>query len=122
VVLTTHYLEEAERLADRVAIIDRGRLIALESPAELVGADGSSVRLKTSGSVDVGRLAQLPSAASVHQTGDCNFVFDTPNAGDLLVEITTLLQREGLLAIELKVGHGSLEDVFLELTGHEFEE
>jgi ABC-2 type transport system ATP-binding protein len=122
VVLTTHYLEEAERLADRVAIIDRGRLIALESPAQLIGSDGSTVRLRASGAVDVNQLAELPSARAVQQAGAGSYVFETADAAALLVEITTLLQRDGLLATELSVGRGTLEDVFLDLTGREFEE
>jgi len=119
VVLTTHYLEEAERLADRVAIVDHGRLVALDTPAALVRSDSSIVRLRTAGVVSLEGLASLPSARNVREDGNGAYTFETDDASELLAEITSWLRDRGVLATELRVGRESLEDVFLHLTGME---
>jgi ABC-2 type transport system ATP-binding protein len=120
VVLTTHYLEEAEQLADRVAIVDRGRLLAFDTPARLIAGE-TAVRLRTSSPVDLASLTALPSAASARESSR-GYVMETGDAPALLVEITTLLRDRKVQVLELRTGKGSLEDVFLELTGHEFEQ
>lgn len=95
VVLTTHYLEEAEQLADHVHIIDRGRLIASGSPEELTRGTAATVRLVTDRGVDEASEAALRKAVAAWS-----------DAYDVGIQSVTFGQR-------------SLEDVFLELTGRE---
>jgi ABC-2 type transport system ATP-binding protein len=114
--LTTHYLEEAERLADHVAIIDRGRLVALGTPAELVTGNSSTVRLRTVAPVDLETLSGLPSASQVQADGGNTYLLETSDAPSLLIEVTTALRDRQIGVAELRVGFGSLEDVFLQLT------
>lgn len=117
VLLTTHYLEEAERLADRVAIIDTGRLIKIGTPSDLAGVETGGVRLRTAVPVELDLLRQLPSAANVHQNGDGLVELETDNAPQLLVEIAEQLRDAEVPILELRVGSGSLEELFLRLTG-----
>ena len=117
VLLTTHYLEEAERLADRVAIIDAGRLIKIGTPSDLAGLEVGRVRLRTAMPVDLEVLRSLPAAAGVQQNGDGLVELETGNAPQLLVEITERLRDAGVPILELRVGSGSLEELFLRLTG-----
>ncbi|GAC1330302.1 MAG: ABC transporter ATP-binding protein [Chloroflexota bacterium] len=120
VVLTTHYLEEAERLADRVAIIDHGRLVALGTPEDLARAGAPQVRLRTAAPVDVAALAGLPSVRAATMD-DTEYVVETADPATLLVEVTTWLRAQGVSLLELHVGQASLEEVFLRVTGHEFQ-
>lgn len=114
VVLTTHYLEEAEHLADRVAIIVHGQLAALDRPQALIARDVSRVTMRASIPVSLEMLANLPSAQSVRQDGAA-YVFDTRDAPSLLAEAATAMRTAEIPITELRVGAGSLEDVFMEL-------
>ncbi|MGH2449277.1 MAG: ABC transporter ATP-binding protein [Chloroflexota bacterium] len=116
VMLTTHYLEEAERLADRVAIINSGRLVALGSPSSLIQGDATVLRLRTNQAVAMDELRSLPAAGSVRQDADGTYVIETPDARALLAQTTAWLAQIGVLATDLRVGQGSLEDLFLALT------
>ncbi|HLJ68016.1 MAG TPA: ABC transporter ATP-binding protein [Chloroflexota bacterium] len=122
VVLTTHYLEEAERLADRVAIVDEGRLVALGTPESLIAAASGAVRLRAARQLDARDLEALPSARSVACSGPGAFVLQTDDVPGLLVEITTLLRDRQISLTELRVGEGSLEDAFIALTGKDLVE
>jgi ABC-2 type transport system ATP-binding protein len=117
VLFTTHYLEEAERLADRVAIIDAGKLIKIGTPSDLAGVESGGVRLRTTVPIDLEILRQLPAATGVHPDGDGLIELETNDAPQLLVEITGRLRDVGVPIVELRVGSGSLEDLFLRLTG-----
>jgi ABC-2 type transport system ATP-binding protein len=117
VLFTTHYLEEAERLADRVAIIDAGRLIKLGSPSDLAGVEAGGVRLRAAAPIDLRILRELPSVTEVRHDGDGLFELETRDAPQLLVEVTARLRDEGIPILELRVGSGSLEELFLRLTG-----
>jgi len=119
VLLTTHYLEEAERLADRVAIIDDGRLVALGSPTALTRGDATRVQFRAVPGLDLAALASLPGALDAVEPQPGVYALETPSAADLLVELTTWLRERGVLPTELRVGEASLEDVFLRLTGRE---
>ncbi|HZU04967.1 MAG TPA: ABC transporter ATP-binding protein [Chloroflexota bacterium] len=119
VLVTTHYLEEAERLADRVAILDHGRLVALDTPAALIRGDATQVLLRATPGLAVEALAALPSALGAEETAPGVYVLQTHAAADLLVELTSWLRAAGVLPREVRVGEGSLEDVFLRLTGRE---
>jgi ABC-2 type transport system ATP-binding protein len=120
VVLTTHLLDEAERLADRVAIVNGGQLIALGSPAELTAADANGDVLVTlSGSVDLAALARLPALRAVEPQPSGQLLLRTSDASELLVELASWLRAQGIVPREIRVGRGSLEDVFLALTSDE---
>jgi ABC-2 type transport system ATP-binding protein len=119
VLLTTHYLEEAARLADRVAIVDHGQLIALGTPAELTRGDATQVRLRAAAGLDVQALAALPSVLDARETQPGMYALQTQTAGDLLVEVAAWLRERDVLPSEVRVGEESLEDVFLRLTGRE---
>ncbi|HLH25180.1 MAG TPA: ABC transporter ATP-binding protein [Chloroflexota bacterium] len=119
VLLTTHYLEEAARLADRVAIVDHGQLIALGTPAELTRGDATQVRLRAAPGLDVRALAALPSVMEARETQPGVYALQTRAASDLLVELAAWLRERDVLPSEVRVGEESLEDVFLRLTGRE---
>ena len=120
VLLTTHLMDEAERLADRVAIIDHGRLIALDTPASLTGVQNATmVRFIAPAGLDCTQLAQLPSAHSAEELRPGSYVLETASAPALLAELTAWLRDQEITLTELRVGHGSLEDLFLRLTGTE---
>lgn len=123
VLLTTHLMDEAERLADRVAIIDQGRLIALDTPANLTGVqDANVVRFVAPAGLDCSRLASLPSAHTAEEIRPGSYLIETTSARTLLVELTAWMRDEQITLTELRVGHGSLEDLFLRLTGTEVRE
>jgi len=123
VVLTTHLLDEAERLADHVAIVDDGVVIAIGTPAELTGStDVGNVQLSVDSELSLEELAALPSASAVTPRGPGRYHFQTAHTLDLLVELTQLLRAHGVIPREVRIGHGSLEEVFLRLTGKEMRE
>ena len=123
VLLTTHLMDEAERLADRVAIIDHGRLIALDTPGGLTGVQNATiVRFVAPAGIDCIRLAALPSARKAEEIRPGSYVIETDAVPVLLAELTTWLRDQGITLSELRVGHGSLEDLFLRLTGAEVRE
>jgi ABC-2 type transport system ATP-binding protein len=120
ILLTTHLMDEAERLADRVAIIDHGRLIALDTPAGLTGVqDANVVRFVAPTGLDITQLAALTSASSAQEIRPGSYLLETTSAPALLAELTAYLRDHNITLSELRVGHGSLEDLFLRLTGTE---
>ncbi|MEV2244373.1 ABC transporter ATP-binding protein [Streptomyces sp. NPDC049970] len=117
VLLVTHFMEEAQRLCDRVAVIDKGRLVALDTPGGLVaGAAGSTaISFTPSEPLPYAELATLPGAVSVEVTEPGARVViqgtdDTANA------VITLLARRRVTARRLRVAEAGLDDVFLDLT------
>jgi ABC-2 type transport system ATP-binding protein len=121
VLLTTHYLDEAERLADRVGIMAAGKLVAVGDTVSLTNLDRSTVRLQTGSEVDPRALASLPSARSARSDSVRSYVLEADDVPSLLVELTTWLRTQDVDLTHLRVGHASLEEVFLELTGKEGE-
>ena len=123
--LTTHFMDEAERLADRIAIIDHGKLLALDTPAGLTREQSTTttdVRFTAPGAVDVAALGKLPGARLARSDAPGSYVIETGDAAALLVELTNALKAAGVTLSELRVGRNSLEDVFLQLTGKEIRE
>jgi ABC-2 type transport system ATP-binding protein len=120
VLLTTHYMEEAERLCDRVAIIDHGRIIAEGTPAELIGGLGAPHVLEFSSDPPAGLdlVASIPGAHDPRQRGSHWSV----SVGSLVEAVPALLlalERSGAKLEELSTRRAMLEDVFLALTGRE---
>ncbi len=123
IVLTTHLMDEAERLADRVAIIDHGRLVALDTPAVMTGTHNASVvRFVAPTGLDCTKLGALPSARTAEEIRPGSYLIEAEAVPDLLVELTAELRNQHVMLSELRVGHGSLEDLFLRLTGTEIRE
>ncbi|EHR62279.1 ABC transporter ATP-binding protein [Saccharomonospora cyanea] len=116
VVLVTHFMEEAERLCDRLAIIDSGRVVATDSPAGLVAAAEREqrIRFRPSEPLDEGLLHALPEVRSVERHGNHLVVTGTD---EVLHSVTSLLARRHIIAHELRVDQTTLDDVFVSLTG-----
>jgi len=118
ILLTTHLMDEAERLADRIAIIDHGQLIALDTPGNLTGTQNANiVRFVAPAGLDCTQLAALPSAHKAEELRPGSYLIETDAVPTLLVELTSWLRDSHITLSELRVGHGSLEDLFLRLTG-----
>jgi ABC-2 type transport system ATP-binding protein len=123
VLLTTHLMDEAERLADRVAIIDHGGLVALDTPTGLTGVqDANMVRFVGPAGLDCAKLASLHFARKAEEIRPGSYLIETEAAPALLAELTAWLRDQEITLSELRVGHGSLEDLFLRLTGAEVRE
>jgi ABC-2 type transport system ATP-binding protein len=125
IVLTTHYMEEADQLCDRVAIIDHGRLLALDTPAALkqsIGAD-TEVRIHTSGDLDalVRTLEQMPGIDGGRVIENTVFIYVSAD-GPTLPEIITRADHEGFTVTDVGVKETTLESVFIDLTGRELRE
>jgi ABC-2 type transport system ATP-binding protein len=117
VVLTTHLLDEVERLAQQVAIIDGGRLVALGSPAELTG-DEHEVRFSGRPRLDLASLRDaLPEAVSAQEVVAGRYVLRGPLDPHMLATVTAWCAGHDVMPQNLTVGRRSLEQVFLELTG-----
>lgn len=120
VLLTTHLMDEAERLADRIAIIDHGQLVALDTPAALTGTQNATVvRFVAPVGLDCTQLAALPSAHKAEEIRPGSYLIETDTAPVLIAALTAWLRDQHITLTELRVGHGSLEDLFLRLTGSE---
>ncbi|MFF5178649.1 ABC transporter ATP-binding protein [Micromonospora sp. NPDC000316] len=118
VVLVTHFMEEAERLCDRVAVIDKGRVVALDSPAGLVSAVAPEqrIRFRPSAPVDDRLLTDLPEVSAVARIGSQVVVTGT---GELLHAVTSVLARHQIVAADLRLEQSTLDDAFVELTGRQ---
>lgn len=123
VLLTTHYIDEAEKLCDRIAIIDRGRIIALGTPRELIAASSASptVTLVTDPPIEPEAIATLPGVQEVLPDGD-GVRFRSADVRASLGELVGLLERRSAGIAELTVRKATLEDVFIELTGERLRE
>jgi ABC-2 type transport system ATP-binding protein len=121
VFLTTHYMEEAERLCDRVMIIDAGRIVALDTPAALVHALGAEQRIAfdSNGMADevLGALRAIPGVERVERSADRVMVYGQSDR--LLAPILEVLKDAHLSFHDLQTEQPNLEDVFLALTGRE---
>jgi ABC-2 type transport system ATP-binding protein len=121
VILTTHYMEEAERLADQVAVVDHGCLVAAGTPAELTGTAGQ-LRFRAEPGLDTDSLlAALPPASAAKESPAGYYVVEVHDRVDpqLLAAVTAWCAEHGVLAQSLRIESRTLEDVFLELTGRE---
>ncbi|HZC26270.1 MAG TPA: ABC transporter ATP-binding protein, partial [Actinopolymorphaceae bacterium] len=120
-VLTTHHMEEAERLADQVYVIDQGVVITSGSPTELT-ARGAANTLRFRGPAGLDRrslLAALPEGCDVREPLPGNYLIVGKVDPQLLATVTAWCASNGVLPDDLAVERHTLEDVFLELTGRE---
>jgi ABC-2 type transport system ATP-binding protein len=121
VVLTTHYMEEAETLADRVGIVDRGRLVALDTPAGLLGAAaaGHRVRFSLPGSVDDVAFRALPGVdhLDVRVNGRATYELTVADPQLVVHGLFAWADRTGTQLQDVRITAPTLEDVFLERTG-----
>ena len=116
IVLVTHFMEEAERLCDRVALIDSGRVVAIDTPASLAEGVETEQRIQFRPSVPLPHnlLESLPDVTNVIHRGDVVVVTGNSNA---LNAVTSVLARNQIVARQLRVDQANLEDAFLALTG-----
>ena len=122
VLLTTHFMEEAERLCDRVAILDHGRIVALDTPAALIRALGAEERVvfNLDGKLPAGFETGLSGGARLEVKGDKVIVHGANGSkGSLVSEVVSLLTSQGVRFRDLRTEQPNLEDVFLSLTGRE---
>jgi ABC-2 type transport system ATP-binding protein len=118
IVMTTHYIEEAERLCDRVAIVDHGKVIALGTPRELKARSGDKTRIEV-------RLAKAESEGDLVQLDgvtDCRslngtYILHCQRPPQAIVSLVKHLEAHGNELVGLEIATPSLEDVFIELTG-----
>jgi ABC-2 type transport system ATP-binding protein len=120
VLLTTHYMEEAQRLCDRVAIVDHGRIIAQGSPRELITSLGAQhvveFAIADGAAIDERSLAALPGAEGV-ANGDGKIRLTVSRIHETVPALMVLLNDRGAMLSELATHHATLEDVFIALTG-----
>lgn len=124
VFLTTHYMEEAQRLCDRVAIIDYGRIVAMDAPEKLISAHfvESAIEFDLNGGhVVEDQLSALAGVTSVHRAGKSVTLYSRA-VPQTLADLTELGRSHHLALDELHVRRATLEDVFLKLTGRRIRE
>lgn len=120
VLLTTHYMDEAQRLCDRVAIIDRGKVIALGTPRELIQSLGGTevVEFTCEGPIDESRVKALPGVHAVKARPD-GVSLTVEQLHKTLPMLLAYLQQAGQTLTSLSTHHATLEDVFVNLTGRQ---
>jgi ABC-2 type transport system ATP-binding protein len=122
VVLTTHFMDEAERLADHVVIIDHGRAVAAGSPGQLTGSAGQ-LRFRAEPGLDTDSLlAALPPGSAAKESPSGHYLIEVDDGviqPALLAAVTAWCADRSVLPSSLRIESRTLEDVFLELTGRE---
>lgn len=122
VLLTTHYMEEAARLCDRVAIVDHGRIIALGTPRELIASLGAehvvefAVDRQTTATVEADTMLSLPTVEAVSQEQDV-WRLTVREVHRAVPALLSILAERGTEPTHLTTHHATLEDVFVALTG-----
>jgi ABC-2 type transport system ATP-binding protein len=116
--MTTHYIEEAERLCDRVAIVDHGKVIALGTPQELKNRSGDKTRIE----VQLTRPEPPDTLRALEGVTDCRdlnggYALHTQRPPQAIVSLVKYLEAQGNELVSLNIATPSLEDVFIELTG-----
>lgn len=119
IILTTHYMDEAESICDRLAIMDRGTILATGTPKQLIEEHGPEMALEFGAPVDRIDSAALSRLAAVTgvKVSDGQVALFTTNSAKTLVDLATYVQAAGLELNDLRTRNASLEDVFLTLTG-----
>lgn len=122
VVLTTHYMEEAETLSDRVAIIDHGRIVAVDTPAALIARHGAGRRVAFSvpTPIEDDRLAVLDGVTDVRSrvNGSAAYELSVSEVDTAIPALYAWAGAEGIALADVQIRTSTLEDVFLNLTGN----
>jgi ABC-2 type transport system ATP-binding protein len=118
VLLTTHYIEEAHTLCDRIAIVDHGRVIAEGRPDDLIAKarDTQRISVRTAQPLALNELRALPAVQSASQAGD-QAELKTTRVSQTVIELVRLIEARNNELVDLHIHRPSLEDVFIELTG-----
>ena len=118
IILTTHYMEEAERLCDRIGIIDHGIIIALDSTRDLIAKQNieSAIEFTTTDHIEKDFFQKVSGVTKITQDGNM-FILHTPKSSLVLAELTRLSEENGFNLENISVRKATLEDVFLSLTG-----
>jgi len=116
VLLVTHFMDEAEQLCDRVAVVDKGEIVALDSPQGLIATHASEIRVIFS--TDRTDLSWLEKIPQVHQVERLGPRVEVEGSGPVLALVATALVEHGITPTDLRIEQPTLEDVFLRLTGH----
>jgi ABC-2 type transport system ATP-binding protein len=121
ILLVTHYMDEAERLCDRVALVDRGKIVAVDRPEGLCRRvrGGKRVRFRPSRSFDYCCLTDLPEVQSLERQGERMVVY---GSGELVNAIILALARVGVVAADVETKAPSLEDAFMAFTGRRLQD
>jgi len=123
VLLTTHYMEEAERLCDRIAIVDRGKVIALDTPAALIARLGAEhvLEIETESDVDLPRLRGLDQVHDLRRDGTTVSV-TVREVHRAVPQLLAELDAQSVALTRLTTHHATLEDVFVAMTGRHLRE
>ena len=116
ILLVTHFMEEAERLCDRLALIDSGRVVALDTPAGIVSRINveQRVRFRPSSPIDERILTELPEVRSVIRNGP---MVTVSGSGKLVQAVTSVLTRNQIVVDDFRIEQADLNDAFIALTG-----
>jgi ABC-2 type transport system ATP-binding protein len=120
VLLTTHYMEEAQELCDRVAIIDRGAIIALDTPGGLIHSLHAGSRISVTARLPEAEVRALPGVTAVAYEGS-RLVVDSTDAQASMIGLQRLAADAGQLLTDLSVKQPDLDDVFIALTGRKIQ-
>ncbi len=113
VILVTHFMEEAEYLCDRVALLHRGRIRAIDTPANLGAGLGQRISFRTSTDLDLGQLRALPEVREVREQGGRTVI---EGNGDVVGAVIALLVRERVVPEQTRVEQSTLDDAFVAMT------
>jgi ABC-2 type transport system ATP-binding protein len=124
ILMTTHYIEEAERLCDRVAIIDQGRIIALGTPKQLIERSAANSVIEITCSTPIPAAQPLwPDSLTATLSPDAyHLTVISTRPARTLVEIVKWIDSQGLELADINLKRPTLEDVFIELTGKKIRE
>ncbi|MFL6262424.1 MAG: ATP-binding cassette domain-containing protein [Thermoanaerobaculia bacterium] len=123
VLLTTHYMDEAERLCDRVAIVDRGKVIALGTPSELISSlhAANVIELSSEPEIEEEALRALPGVTEPHRRGP-NWSVPVESLAETMPALLDRIESSGAKLVNLSTHRATLEDLFVSLTGRALRE
>ena len=120
VLLTTHYMEEAELLAERVAIVDKGAVVALDTPLGLSNRyGGDSISFHAQPEISLSDLASLDGAKHAEENLPGHYTITASDTDTLNQSLVLWAYGQGLKMSNIEIKHATLEDIFLKLTGEE---
>ena len=123
VVITTHYMEEAEQLCHRLAIIDQGKIIAMDTPDNLINKAGLATSIEFTTSKELNGLAnKIPGILKANHGSSYKYSVNTKRVAELLKDLTNLCYDNHIELTNISVRQATLEDVFLAMTGRKLRE